>query len=129
MTTNNITEHLDRMERVEEILAAHVERRNTTMLENHAQTVIVFVILAVLSWVGYSILETGKSINDTNVSIEVLKNDVKYMKTALDKAASSHVHISEFRISTNALQKEVSDSKARIRLLEQRSGEPNRKGK
>ena len=117
------------MERVEEILATHVERRNTTMLENHAQTIIVFVILAVLSWVGYSILETGKSINDTNVSIEVLKVDVKYMKTALDKAASTHVNINEFRISTHALQKEVSDSKARIRLLEQNAGNPNRKGK
>ena len=119
----------DRMNRVEEILANQLERRAGTMLENHTQTVIVFVILAVLSWVGYSILESGKSVNDLSVSIEVLKTDVKYMKTALDKASSNHVNINEFRISTNALQKEVSDSKARIRLLEQRSGEPNRKGK
>ena len=111
-----------KIDRIEEILASHIERRSETMLENHAQTVIVFVILGVLSWVGYSILQTGEKIAQTNVSIEVLKNDVSYMKTALDKAASNHVSKNEFNIQTGQMQNDLADTKARLRLLEQNSG-------
>ncbi len=107
-----------KIERIEEILAGHLERRNDTMLENHAQTVIVFVILAVLSWVGYSILLQTETSNKTNISLEVLKNDVSYMKAALDKASSTHVNITEFRIANASVQKELADTKARVRLLE-----------
>lgn len=116
----------EKVKRVEEILANQIERRNDTMLENHAQTVIVFVILGVLSWVGYSILQTGDKIAAQNVSMEVLKNDVGYLKSAFDKASSSHVNKTEFQIYTKQLQKEVSDTKARLRILERESGyEPN----
>ncbi len=113
-----------KIERIEDILATHLERRKDTMLENHAQTVIVFVILGVLSWVGYSILQTGEQIAKQNVSMEVMKNDISYMKTALDKASSTHVNQTEFQISTEQLRKEVSDTKARLRLLEQNSIKP-----
>ena len=114
----------EKLSRVEEILANQIERRNDTMLENHAQTVIVFVILGVLSWVGYSILQTGDKIAEQNVSMEILKNDVKYMKSALDKAASNHVSNTEFRVYSEQLRKELSDTKARVRLLEKKSGSP-----
>ena len=113
-----------KIERIEDILATHLERRKDTMLENHAQTVNVFVILGVLSWVGYSILQTGEQIAKQNVSMEVMKNDISYMKTALDKASSTHVNQTEFQISTEQLRKEVSDTKARLRLLEQNSIKP-----
>lgn len=112
MTNQSATDK--KLERVEEILANRLERRTTSMLENHFQTLIVFIILGVMSWVGYSI-------NQTNVSVEVLKNDVSYMKAALDKASSTHVNINEYIIAKEAMQKEVSDAKARIRLLEQKS--------
>lgn len=115
----------DKLERVEKILASQVERRNNTMLENHAQTVIVFVILGVLSWVGYSILQTADKIAEQNVSMQVMKNDVQYMKEAFDKASSSHVDETEFRLYTEQLRNELSDTKARVRILEKSTGNPS----
>lgn len=118
---NKIPEDI-KLARIEEILASHIERRNDTMLENHAQTIVVFVILAVLSWVGYSILQQTIVSNKTNVSLEVLKNDVSYMKAALDKASSTHVHKNEFNVATNEMQKDIADNKARLRLIERNTG-------
>lgn len=122
MDNGNKTNEELKLERIEEVLATHLERRKDTMLENHAQTVIVFVILGVLSWVGYSILQTGDKIAQTNISIEVLKNDVSYMKAALDKTASSYVQLNEYNISTGQLRNDISETKARVRLLEQSNG-------
>lgn len=117
---------INKIDRIEEILANQLAGRSKTMLENHAQTVIVFVILGVLSWVGYSILQNSKMLNQTNVSMEVMKNDINYMKTSLDKASSNYVSKNEFRISAHQLQKDLAETKARLRLLEDTSGKPSK---
>lgn len=114
----NKTPENKRVERIEEILSSQLERRNANMLENHAQTIVVFVILAVLSWVGYSILLQTDVSNKTNVTLEVLKNDVAYMKEALDKASNTLVSKNEFSVSNSQMQKDIADNRARLRLIE-----------
>ena len=114
----NKTPENKRIERIEEILSSQLERRNANMLENHAQTIVVFVILAVLSWVGYSILLQTDVSNKTNVTLEVLKNDVAYMKEAIDKASNTLVSKNEFSASNSQMQKDIADNRARLRLIE-----------
>lgn len=110
------------IDRIEEILANNLERRKVSMLENHTQTVVVFVILCVLSWVGYSILESDKTAHKTSVSLEVLRNDVSHIKAVVDKAASTYVPKTEFAISINQLNKDISETKMRVGVLEQKAG-------
>lgn len=112
---NTDLDEAERLCRIEALLNNHSKGRQKTMLETHAQTIVVFILLGVMSWVGYSVLET-------NVSMEVLKNDVSHMKESLDKATSTHVNINEYRISKENMQKDLSDTKARLRLLEQSNG-------
>lgn len=114
ITTSDLDE-AERLARIEALLNSQKAGRKKTMLETHAQTIVVFVLLGVMSWVGYSVLET-------NVSIEVLKNDVSHMKEALDKATSTHVNINEYLIAKENMQKDLSDTKARLRVLELQTG-------
>jgi len=118
---NTTEEKFVSIDRIEEILASNLERRKVGMFENHAQTVVVFVMLGVLSWVGYSILEADKTTHKTNISLEVLKNDVSHIKSVVDKAASTYLPISEFTISVRQLQKDIAETKARVNILENNS--------
>jgi predicted negative regulator of RcsB-dependent stress response len=125
MMSENDTEHdlqKDSIEQLAQVLADGLDRRKTTVMENHAQTIIVFVILAVLSWVGYSILQTGKEFTNTNIAIGIIKNDMAHMKTTLDKAASNYVTITEYRITNNAMQTDIAEVKAQVKQLESKPG-------
>jgi len=116
--TDQLNRELDSIERLAQVLTEGLDRRKSSVMENHAQTIIVFVILAILSWVGYSILETGREFQATNVSIGVIKNDMAHMKTTLDKAATNYVTTTEYRITTNAMQADIAEVKARMGHLE-----------
>ena len=104
---HRITEHLDK------------DRRKTGVMENHAQTIIVFVILAVLSWVGYSILETSKEFSVMSTSIAVMKTDMSHMKQTLDKAANNYVTKVEYSISTLKMGDDIDDLKKRVEKIEE----------
>jgi predicted negative regulator of RcsB-dependent stress response len=114
MTTDS-----ERIEHLEHFVETQVERRKSGVMENHAQTIIVFVILGVLSWVGYSIMETSKEVTQTNTSIAVMKSDMQHMKNTLDQAASRYVTLVEYNISKNELNKDLAELKARVTHIEQ----------
>lgn len=103
-----------RIAAVEQLLITTTERQNSSMLEKHAQTVIVFVILGVLSWVGYSMLKA-------NVSIEVLKNDMTYMKNSIDKVTNNYVTTIEFHNTAAAHKQNLIGLESRVRTLEENS--------
>lgn len=109
----------DRLEYLENFVETQMERRKTSVMENHAQTLIVFVILGVLSWVGYSIIQTGKEVSTTNTSIAVMKSDMSHMKQVLDQAATRYVTNLEFSISSKETQKDIAEIKARVTHVEQ----------
>ncbi len=44
------------------------------------------------------------------------------MKSALDKASSTHVNKNEFQSAVGQMQREMADTKARLRLLENTTG-------
>jgi hypothetical protein len=110
------------IDRIEAILANNLERRRANMFENHAQTVVVFVMLGVLSWVGYSILQADDDRHKTNITLEVLKNDVSYIKAVVDKAASMYVPKTEFAISIEQITEDMKETKDRVSVLEQKIG-------
>lgn len=87
-------------------------------METHAQTIIVFVILAILSWVGFSILQTGKEIAVTNTSIAVMKTDMAYLKNSLEQSNSKYVTTLEYTVAKNEIQKDILELKAQILQLE-----------
>lgn len=105
-------------ERIEEAVQNHLNRRKTGVMETHAQTIIVFVILAILSWVGYSIIQTGKDFSVMNTSIAVMQSDMSHMKETLDRAANNYVTKVEYTVSITKLEDEVSNLKKRVNELE-----------
>lgn len=115
-----MTEHTedDRLTDIEHAINTQLERRKTGIMERHAQTIIVFIILAVLSWVGYSILQTSREISLTNISIAVMQADLAHMKTTLDKAASNYVTNVEYTITKNETAKDILELKTRLLALE-----------
>lgn len=108
----------DRLTELEQAITNRLERRKVGIMERHAQTIIVFVILAVLSWVGYSILETGRDINVTNTSIAVMQTDMAHMKETLDTAASQYISKVEYTITKNEITKDILEIKTRLLQLE-----------
>ena len=105
-------------ERLEEMVADHIERRKTGVMENHAQTIIVFVILAILSWVGYSIIQTGKDFSVMNTSLAVMKSDMTHMKETLDRAANNYVTKVEYSVAKSKMEGEIENLKKRVTALE-----------
>lgn len=110
----------DRLDVIEEFLNTQVERRSRGVMENHAQTIIVFVILGVLSWVGYSIMQTAKEINTTNTSIAVMKADMSYMKNALDQASQRYVTLIEYNLGTTEIHKDLAEIRGKLDQIEKR---------
>lgn len=117
------------LEKIHTLLEKKIEKRSNTVMENHAQTIVVFLILCLLGWVGYSILElTSKSeatnlvltqqLAETKSDIKILSHDMQYLRSTMDKAASNHVTVAEFVATRDNCRKDLDSIDRRIKDLE-----------
>lgn len=90
-----------------------VEKPNGSVMERHAQTIIVVIITGLLSWVGYSVA-------DMKTTVAEMKIQMSYLQTQMQAGVDDRFRGTDWRREKERLDERAAGYAQRITDLEKR---------